>query len=100
MKLQRINIGNHIKYSQTDILTINRKIYKEYKEITHGRANNSGLLVVRELQTKDIMASFTPTDSKNYSDIKYCLGYGLTGIFRHCWWNRELPQPFRGASWI
>lgn len=99
MKLQRINIGNHIKYSQTDILQLIEKYTKNTKRI-HGRANHSCFLVVRELQTKDIMASFISTDSKNYSDIKYCLGYGLIGIFRHCWWNHELPQPFRGASWI
>lgn len=40
MKLQRINIGNHIKYSQTDILQLIeniQRIQREFMEeqITH-----------------------------------------------------------------
>lgn len=41
MKLQRINIGNHIKYSQTDILQLIEKYTKNTKrefmeeQITH-----------------------------------------------------------------
>lgn len=40
MKLQRINIGNHIKYSQTDILQLIEKYTKNTREfmeeqITH-----------------------------------------------------------------